>query len=624
LGSRVYGLLLAAGNILNETGGWKPMDEVSQALIYRYVKTGNDEPNVTAAVVAEYLDASNEIESSLLNAIREQKPDWQLDDLTYAIINSVDECTVLIFRIIQMAPEVNAQFHRVLPRIAAAILRQPDLPLSKVPPRLTILDALNKGMVGWTPGLGAGSNKLQDIFESTIEKLLNPDTDLEALTTEVTSFMEKESDRIRRLEERLAASETGLVRSKQAKELAANLINNKASKARVTQSLADFLRGPWYESLQLLVNEKGIQSEAWQRTAALTDTLIWIYQPIDNDAEDAEQQKQRLYRIIENLPGEIRELLVALEHRIDAAEDALDSLEADTVPIISGMPLEYVDFEPIPSENTSSHSTVSRVLLRKVLELETGQWFSHEDSEQSETTQLVKLVLKLDDVNQLLFTNRNGMKVMQKSFDEFAYDLSSHVVKPINPNAAFSSTFKTIYQGLVDEFRKHRIVIAERMAEVDRLDQVRKKAQQKAQDEATKLAAAKEEAEQNRLKALKASRLASANAVAEQSENADRVVEVSNVVASLSSGAMIRLPTASGEIQDCKLAVRIAAADKLIFVDADGMKAGDYTAQQLVSLLVAGEAELGDQGIEFEDTLAAVVTKLRSDREKSYDDLTGA
>jgi hypothetical protein len=624
LGSRVYGLLLAAGNILNETGGWKPMDEVSQALIYRYVKTGNDEPNVTAAVVAEYLDASNEIESSLLNAIREQKPDWQLDDLTYAIINSVDECTVLIFRIIQMAPEVNAQFHRVLPRIAAAILRQPDLPLSKVPPRLTILDALNKGMVGWTPGLGAGSNKLQDIFESTIEKLLNPDTDLEALTTEVTSFMEKESDRIRRLEERLAASETGLVRSKQAKELAANLINNKASKARVTQSLADFLRGPWYESLQLLVNEKGIQSEAWQRTAALTDTLIWIYQPIDNDAEDAEQQKQRLYRIIENLPGEIRELLVALEHRIDAAEDALDSLEADTVPIISGMPLEYVDFEPIPSENTSSHSTVSRVLLRKVLELETGQWFSHEDSEQSETTQLVKLVLKLDDVNQLLFTNRNGMKVMQKSFDEFAYDLSSHVVKPINPNAAFSSTFKTIYQGLVDEFRKHRIVIAERMAEVDRLDQERKKAQQKAQDEATKLAAAKEEAEQNRLKALKASRLASANAVAEQSENADRVVEVSNVVASLSSGAMIRLPTASGEIQDCKLAVRIAAADKLIFVDADGMKAGDYTAQQLVSLLVAGEAELGDQGIEFEDTLAAVVTKLRSDREKSYDDLTGA
>ena len=117
---------------------------------------------------------------------------------------------------------------------------------------------------------------------------------------------------------------------------------------------------------------------------------------------------------------------------------------------------------------------------------------------------------------------------------------------------------------------------------------------------------------------------ASASAVAEKSENADRVVEFSNIVASLSSGALIRLPDASGELQDCKLAVRIAAADKMIFVDANGMKAGDYTVQQLVSLLVAGEAELGDQGIEFEDTLAAVVTKLRSDREKSYDDLTGA
>lgn len=597
------------------------MDEVSQALIYRYVKESGREPNVTAAEVAEFLDASTQIDRNLIHAIREQKPDWVLDDLTLAVITSVDECATLIFRIIQMVPEVNAQLRRVLPRIAAAILRQPDLPLSKVPPRLTILDTLNKGMVGWTPGLGAGSNKLQTVFDDAIERLLNPDTDLSQLAAEVTAFMDKESDRIRRLEERLAASETGLVRSRQAKELAANLVNRNVAKSQVTQSLADFLRGPWYDSLQLLVNEKGIQSDDWHRAEALTRTLLWTYQPIDTDAEDAEQQKQRLYRIIEHLPGEIKELLIALEHSTVTAEDALDQLEADTVPIISGLPLDYVPFEPIPSENTASHSTVSRVLLRKVIELETGQWFSYDDGVDS---QLIKLVLKLDDVQQLLFTNRNGMKVMQKSFDEFAYDLSSHVVKTINTHAAFSSTFKTIYQGLLDEHRRHRVLIAERMLEVDRLDQDRKNAHKKAQDEATKLAAAKEDAERSRLAAIKASRLASASAVAQKSENADQLAEITHIVASLSSGALLRLPDAAGELQDCKLAVRITAANKLIFVDQNGMKAGDYTAEQLVSLLVAGEAELGDLSVEFEDTLAAVVTKLRTDREKSYDDLTGA
>lgn len=597
------------------------MDEVSQALIYRYVKEGSNEANATAAEVAAFLDTSSDIESSLLHAIREQKPEWKLDALTLAVITSVDECATLIFRIIQMVPEVNAQFRRVLPRIAAAIIRQPDLPLSKVPPRLTILDALNKGMVGWTPGLGAGSNKLQSVFDNAIERLLDPDTDLDALTTEVVSFMDKESDRIRRLEERLAASETGLVRAKQAKVLAANLINSKVAKSQVTRSLADFLCGPWYDSLQLLVNEQGIDSESWQRADALTSTLLWTYQPIDNDAEDAEQKKQRLYRIIEHLPGEIKQLLIALEHSTDTAEDAVDRLETETVKIVSGAPLDYIEFEPLPSESKVSQSSVSRVLLRKVVDLETGQWFSYDDGLE---TQLIKLVLKLDDVHQLLFTNRNGMKVMQKSFDEFAYDLSSHVVKAINTSAAFSSTFKTIYQGLLEEYRKHRILIAERMAEVDRLDQERKSAHKKAQEEANKLALAKEDAERNRLDAVKASRLASASAVAEKSENADQVLELTHIVAGLAAGALIRLPDPIGELQDCRLAVRIAAANKLIFVDQQGMKAGDYTAEQLVALLVAGEAELGDQSVEFEDTLAAVVTKLRSDREKSYDDLTGA
>ncbi len=46
--------------------------------------------------------------------------------------------------------------------------------------------------------------------------------------------------------------------------------------------------------------------------------------------------------------------------------------------------------------------------------------------------------------------------------------------------------------------------------------------------------------------------------------------------------------------------------------------------EQLVQLLVAGEGEINDGGVEFEDTLAQVVTKLRQDRNKSYDDLTGS
>lgn len=600
------------------------MSLVKEALIHKYARDRDDEGSVTDDAVLEYLGSINNFDPSLnlQSLLARDQPDWKLNNLTTAVIASVDDCMTLIFKITQMAPHIDNQLNRLRPVIASTLLKQPELATAKFSELFETLDALNRGMVGWTEGLGAGSNKLQTIFDTAIETLATQGLDhISDVHGEVTAFMEKEASRISRLEERLTATETGVVRSRQSKVLAASLINKMTKNRLVTQSLSEFLKGPWYDSLQLLVNEKGIDSDEWRRASALTETLLWTYQPIDEgDEEKAGQEKQKLYRIIEHLPGEVRELLVALEHNTDAAETALETLEADHVSIVSGMALEYQPFEPIESEADETRSTVSQVLLRKVSDLQTGQWFSHEDDH---GTQLIKLVLKLDDVKQLLFTNRNGMKVMQKSFDEFAYDLSSHSVKVINPDAAFSSTFKTYFEGLVAELKKYRQLINERKAEVDRLDEERKKAQKKAQAEAEQLARAKQEAERARQEALAARRLESARAEASKSENADRVEEYKQIVASMATGAEVLLPDATGEKQVCKLAVKISAADKLIFVDRGGMKAGDYKAEELVQLLVAGDAELGDMGVEFEDTLAAVVAKLRSDREKSYDDLTG-
>lgn len=253
--------------------------------------------------------------------------------------------------------------------------------------------------------------------------------------------------------------------------------------------------------------------------------------------------------------------------------------------------------------------------------METGQWYTYTDKKKS---QHFKLVLKLDDVHQLLFTNRNGMKVMQKSFDEFAYYLSSHIVRQINQETAFSSAFNSYFEGVVEEHKRHQKLIAERRAYVDQLDEERKKAREKALREAKQLAAAREEADRDRQEAEKAALLAAAKSVAEQTENVEQVENYKLLVKRLSTGAFLKLPTDENELAECKLAVRIASANRMIFVDRNGTKVGDYTEEQLVQLLVAGQAEISDTGVEFEDTLAQVVTKLRQDRTKSYDDLTGA
>tara|TARA_E500000331_G_scaffold345489_1_gene383121 strand:+ start:125 stop:523 length:399 start_codon:yes stop_codon:yes gene_type:complete len=132
------------------------------------------------------------------------------------------------------------------------------------------------------------------------------------------------------------------------------MINEQMDGKLLTEAIADFLRGPWYDSIQLLLLTKGFEGEEWDRAEKLTETIIWTYQPIvtpnqpgTNETTDEEadadpdtaavvtklteenetfvqSETQRLYRIIEHLSSELRELLVALDHTSEAVETAIE------------------------------------------------------------------------------------------------------------------------------------------------------------------------------------------------------------------------------------------------------------------------------------------------------------
>lgn len=621
------------------------MDALLNALSHRYqrestdvatngerAKESNRQPigdigNTDHSTLIDYLNNLPSLPASvsLQALLTDSQPQWVLNDEQHSIISSIDDCSKLIFRLAEIEPYVDSQLRRLMPQLAAIILENPGTPLQPNGGLLTILDMLNEGLVGWVPELGAGGDKLQKKLDEVVELLMTRDiaesTGHDAIQADLAKYLLKESKRIAKLEQRMAASETGIVRSTQARILSANMINKAMAAKQLTESCADFLQGPWYESIQLLVNEKGLDSDEWQRARTLTETLVSVYQPADPNSENASQEQQRLFRIVEHLPDEVRQLLIALEHDTALTETALDLIEADQANIVSGMALDYADFDPIASEQPAiNEASISSLLLRRVNRLEPGQWFLYDAEGQSTR---IKLVLKLNDVRQLLFTNRNGMKVLQTSYDEFAYYLSSHKAKVLNEKAVFSSTFSTYYQGLMDEFEKHQRLLAERKAEVERLDQARQKARTKALEEAEALTAAHIKAEKERISAERLARLADGKSQAEKSENSDQVIELTSAVRNLATGAYVAIPGADGQQEECKLAVRIASPDKMIFVNHSGTKIGEYNTEQLVALLVIDQASISNEGVKYEDTLAQVVSKLRQDRNKSYDDLTG-
>ena len=67
--------------------------------------------------------------------------------------------------------------------------------------------------------------------------------------------------------------------------------------------------------------------------------------------------------------------------------------------------------------------------------------------------------------------------------------------------------------------------------------------------------------------------------IAEKTGNAALVVELREQVAKLAIGTSLTLPDADGKPTEGKLAVRIASADKLIFVSRGGVEVGEFISE---------------------------------------------
>ncbi len=597
---------------------------IVDALKHRYASSKSPDSPTPGSEIVQFLrgPATNLFPKTpnLIKILSRSNPGWILSDEHKSILNSVDDCSALIFNLMNVEPVIEQKLKIIIPELACQFLEDPLQPLTPMKHSLlALLDLLVSACIGWTPDLGRSGDQFIKQVDLVINSIVKNQGDYKEVTANLRSFLEKEKKRTVKLEERLIASETGILRSKKSKLLTAQMINQEMENKLLTASIVKFLQGPWNDSIQLLALNEGFESEQWFRAVKMTETIIRTYQPISlDDKDEVNAEKQRLYRIIEHIPNEIRDLLVALEHNSESAQSALAEIENEHVLVISEEELDYVPFSPIDidGEAIDKKTSVSRVLLRKLNALEPGQWFTFEESEQSIR---IKLILKIEDIKTVLFTNRNGMKALEKSFDELAYYLSSGVIRPLNLEKAFSTTFSHYYQGLIDHFVRDLAQEAEADREQASLIAARDRQLEEAASEARKA----EDALRTRRQEARETLLTLAKNEALAVDRKEEVLAVNKSVNMMSVGTWLKLPGIAGDKEECKLAVRLAGVDKMIFVNREGMKVGDFSTEQLTHLLVTDRAEIIDEGIEFEDTLAEVVTKLRQDRNKSYDELTG-
>jgi hypothetical protein len=555
---------------------------------------------------------------------------------------------------------LSLELRRLKPLAASLAITDPDFLLPGQHPLHQILDALQLAAVGWQTSLGRTGQALQKHVGGAVEGALawfdNRETDLASECSQVVKAIERDQARANRMAQRMIETEQGRIKTAEAKRVAADMINTALEEYRVPGTIGKFLKGPWYESAQLVLLKFGAESEQWEQMSATTSTLLDSVQ--FTEGEEAPERRKQVFEVVTQLPKEMKRWLLSLQHDGDSVENALDTVEYAHMQILRKEPLELEKINPLPVTTTSAVEVTENALAS----IETGQWFSV-DLGEGEPTRM-RLVLRIENARELLFANLAGIKVLQASFEEFSTLIESQKVIALDSGASFSRSLAgagginntddldailgpAILQARREEEERQRLAeenerreqeqterLVRERAEAERVQQERAEVARRAQDQEEAKRLEQEQAEADALQQewdhaqrkqqarQEAKRLAESPEPTTPGQTRDSVPPVKpdvpvepapepemqeNAVAKPALPMGIWLGFHDGDTPLlAKLAVHDRENNNYIFVNRSGMKMRQLNQAELLALIEEGLVDILEAQTSFRDEISRV------------------
>ncbi|MDB6062619.1 MAG: hypothetical protein JWM78_2722 [Verrucomicrobiaceae bacterium] len=477
-------------------------------------------------------------------------------------------------------------------------------------PLWPLLDLCRQASACYQPELGRAAEKIVTEWRTVLAPLTESNW-LEALQRAQDQW-QQEQQKLVRLEQRVIDNERGQLRTRRAQQIAALALNRALAGQRLSVEILRFVQLDWYRELQWCVLQFGESSPEWQQRIELTQRLILSLQDPGADSE----ARQRLYSLIPTVAQELRDVMLVRAQDNQLLEQHLALIQSQHVALLKSQPLASVAATPIASDDPwlSSAMTLSRDLLQRAADLQVGSSYRVRDGD---TEIRVKLVLKMEDADQLLFVNRLGIKALQKSFEEFAYWLAADIAQPLPPAADSPLVLRELLGDLLTRNEQQTRARAELRQRQEFESQRRLAAREKAIIEARQLAEAKEQALIVANEKAREQELQRRRELVEEHYRGDdnqRLRLARQTAVTMVIGNWVELYDEVGRAQRLRLAVKLSASGKLIFVDREGVRCAEYERDVFAACLLNGSVRLLDQGPQFEDTLARVVDSLRRDR----------
>lgn len=509
---------------------------------------------------------------------------------------------------------------------------------AKHPVRCAIQTIISRGGIWYSRDSKTSQQfleKLSEFFQVCVRGDLN---NLRVAHNEFQHWLDSEDKRAAMLETRLCETEINHFKMLSAEARVLDLINAalafKAFPKDLSAGIASVLKSELLHSYFIAGNDSPFWKK-WQRLLPLLGKAFVTINMQDRNDED----EQTLYRTIPALLNELELSLTVNTSNSDTYRQWVEAISEQLMLAIKKQPVQCAAFMALsyPDGHGNLNTRVTADLLQQTDNLQQGDWilFSGEHGQ----TIRCKLALKSAEIDQLLFVDHTGRKVMHKSIKDFAVCLSTGIAKKMLP-LSIEETIAKIVQALLDLYQQKQTQLqaqedarqAKNLAEAEQQRQAEEKRKQEIDAETKRQIVAKlAERQAAAQKALaEAASLAKERArsaaelkfeqerirlqlEAEQAaENLQRVQLANIHISSLNLGARVEL-VINNEPVRCKLAVIIAATGKYIFVDNLGRKVAELQREHLVQALLDNQLILLNNGDSFDDQLVKVIRGLRKD-----------
>lgn len=365
----------------------------------------------------------------------------------------------LLFEVILDDPQLPASIKALIARLQIPVLKVALLDgaffSSKRHPARRLINEMAQAAIGWVEPAQVERDPLYRQIDNVVERVLGEFDDsvelFEHLLDEFLLFLEEEQERARLVEERTRQAAEGKAKVDNARLRVDAEIQQRVAGRQLPAVVHQLLDDAWSKVLFLSFLKEGDDGAEWRQQLQVVDRLIASIEPkLTADA------RRELLSEIPLLLHDLREGLNAILFNPFDMTKLFKQLELEHVRCLTATAAEpgpppAALAEPAlaaapPIQPPPPVSDELAEYLRKLDEVAVGTWFEFVQNNGSRIR--AKLSARLNDGRQLIFVNRSGFKMADRSLEELAQDLHDGKVIMLDDNLLFDKALETVVANL--------------------------------------------------------------------------------------------------------------------------------------------------------------------------------